>query len=143
MHGLTVGSAAAEFHEKTLGCSEYPVGFKVAADRGLVDVHAGDDFLRGDQDLVKGEEGLRQEEAAVGAVIQGPFEDGQGCVVPGVGDERMDVASEAVDLLAVDGIALERHGRGAHLGLAEGFAPLAYRRALQHAEIEGELCKNT
>ena len=138
VHGLAVGASLGQGHEQALDGGKGAVGGQVALYGGFVHAQAVEDAPGGAQQLIADQEGLGQQAAAVGRIIQGALEQGVGGVIPGQAGHLGQGAGERIDLLGSFWVALEGHGRGANLLLAKRLAQLAEGRGLQQAQVESK-----
>jgi len=130
MHLLPVGAAPGGSHHHPLGCSKGSVDLQVALDGILADCPAIDQLDGGNQQFIGGKKCFRQQAAAVGGIIQRPFQQRMGGIAPCHLRHDREHPGERVHLFRLDGITLEGHGRGANLPSAKRFAQFPDGRRL-------------
>ena len=91
---------------------------------------AADVLLVDDIQFIGGKESFRQQAAAVGGIIQRPFQQRMGGIAPCHLWHDREHPGERVHLFRLDGITLEGHGRGANLPSAKRFAQFPDGRRL-------------
>lgn len=118
---LPVGAFFNGEHEDVFHREEGDLGVEVGEGGVGVDGEMGNEVREEIEDGVRAEEGFGDGEAAVGGVVEGPFEPLGGGCVGAVLREGEDEAGDAADPLGVDGVPFVGHGGGADLVFAEGF----------------------
>src|SRR6185503_17518027 len=131
-------AAFGEGEEDGLGEDQAAGGFEVAFHAAGIDVEAAHDGLELGQHVVHQGEGAGEDEplgGGVGDVALVP----EGDVFHAGEGEAAHHAGQAADALALVGVALVGHGRGALLGGPERLFDLAHLGAGQVADFGGEL----
>ena len=124
MSGLTIAAGGDDGHQDVLGGHERQDFHDIAGDDGREHLQAVGDVQGQPEHAVGRQEGLRQGEPAVDAVVQGPLQPLRRRRLGGVARQADQEARQAAHPLAAHGVAFVGHRRGADLARSDGLIDL-------------------
>ena len=110
VHRLPVTAAPHRLHQDRLGGHQRQLFRKIARDHRGKDLEAIGDVVNDSENRIGGEEGLRQSQAAVGRVVEGPLEPLAGSRLRGVGSDGDQPSGKGSHPLRAHWIGLVGHG---------------------------------
>src|SRR5689334_7719316 len=134
---LAVAAGADGAHDQLLGRHEGELVVQTPANPRRVHFESAGDVLHENQDRIRRQECLRNEQSSVRAVVKRSLEELHAVRLIGVRLEAQHEAGEGIDAFAAHRITLVGHCRGTDLLFLEGLLDLA--DGLEHAEVVREL----
>ena len=137
MEVLAITARCYGRHQDVLGGHERKLGRQMRADHPRIDHQPVHHVLVERQHGVGGQEPLRQDQAAVGAVVQGAFQPLSGSGGGSAGFEARHEPGQRADAFAAHRVPLVGHGRRADLVLFKGL--FDFLAMLQQSQVGGRL----